>query len=54
MNQMNIRDCVEVENKKNDYLSVPCYPLNRQCLSRKIQIEKGKKKEKNKDRTQTK
>ena len=30
MNQMNIRDQLEVENKKNnDSLPDPCYPRNR-------------------------
>ena len=49
----------EVENKKNsDSLSLPCYPVNRSCLPRKILIEKEKKtkerKKKNRDKTQTK
>ena len=43
---MNIRDPVEVENKKNkNSLSVSCYPVNRLCLSRKIQTEKENKDE---------
>ena len=30
MNEMNISEWVEEENKKNnDSLSVPCYPVNR-------------------------
>ena len=31
-----------------DCLSLPCYPMNRECLSRKIQIEKEKKKKEKK------
>ena len=46
---MNIRERVEVENiKNNDSLSIPCYPFNLYCLSRKILIEKEKKKEERK------
>ena len=54
---MNAREWVEVESKKNnDFLSHPCYPVNCQCLSRKIPIKKEKKerKRKNTDTTQTK
>ena len=39
----------------DDSLSLPCHTMNRQCLSRKIPIEKEKKKKerkKNTDRTQ--
>ena len=44
---MNIRKRVEVENKKNnDSLSIPCYHVNRLCLSRKISVEKDWRKEK--------
>ena len=49
---------VEVENKKNnDSLSRPSYPMNLQCLQRKIPIKKEKKRKerkKNTDRKQTK
>ena len=48
MNQMNIHERVEMRNKKNnDFLSGPCYPVNRKYISRKIQIEKEKKGRKN-------
>ena len=47
---MNVREQLEVENKKNnDFLSLPCYPVNRYCLSRKIPIEKEKKEERKKE-----
>ena len=51
---MNVRERVEKEKKKNKYyLSLPGYPLNRSCPSRKIPIEKEKeKKKKNTDRKQ--
>ena len=51
---------MDVVNKKNNNsLSLPCNPVNRLCLSKKIPIEKDKKEErkkekKNTDRTQTK
>ena len=44
---MNVRERVEVENKKNiDSLSLGCYHVNCLCLSRKILIEKEMKKKK--------
>ena len=46
------------KKKNNDSFSVLCYPVNRQCLPRKIQIEKEKKaerkNEKNANKTQIK
>ena len=43
---MNVRERVEVENKKNNVpFSLPFYPMNRQCLSRKLSIEKERKEE---------
>ena len=51
---MNARERVEAENKKNNAsLSHSCYPVNRQCLSRKYQYIKKKKKEKNLKNTNT-
>ena len=48
---MNVFDRVKVEYKKNnDFLSLPCYPLNRYSLSRKIPIEKERKKGRKKER----
>ena len=47
---MNVRKRVKVDNKKNnDFLSVPCYALNLQCLSKKISIEEKKKKKERKE-----
>ena len=34
------------KQKNNGSLSLPCYPVNSQCLPRKIPIEKEKKKKK--------
>ena len=59
---MNLCEPVEVENKKNnDSFSLPCCPVNLQCLSQKLPIGKAKneerkreKKKENTDRTQTK
>ena len=47
---MNVRERVEVENKKNSDLfsSHPCYPVNPQCLPRKILVKKGEEKKKKK------
>ena len=49
---------MEVESKKNnDSLSIPCYPVDHQCLSEKIPIakeEKEERKKKNTDRIQAK
>ena len=55
---MDVRDRLEVENKKNkDFLSITFNLLNRYSLSRKILIEKDKKKgkkQKHTDRKQAK
>ena len=55
---MDVRDRLEVENKKNkDFLSITFNLLNGYSLSRKILIEKDKKigkKQKHTDRKQTK
>ena len=49
---MNVPERVEEENKKNkDSLSLPCNPVNRQCLSRKIPTEKENKDERTKKNT---
>ena len=46
---MNVPERVEEENKKNkDSLSLPCNPVNRQCLSKKILTEKENKDERTK------
>ena len=58
LNKSKICQQVLVENKKkNDSLSLPCYPMDRQSLLRKIPIEnerKKKERKKNTDRTLTK
>ena len=42
---MNIREQMEVQNKKNnEFFSIPFYPFNHYFLPRKILIEKEKKK----------
>ena len=49
MNYMHVQEWVEVENKKNnDYL--PCYPVNRYCLSRELWIEEEKEEERKKQK----
>ena len=58
MNYMHVQEWVEVENKKNND-SLPCYPVNRYCLSRELWIEEEKEeeernKQKSTNRTQTK
>ena len=49
MNYMHVQEWVEVENKKNnDYL--PCYPVNRYCLSRELWMEEEKEEERKKQK----
>ena len=49
---MNTRERVEVKKEKNND-SLPCYPMHRQCLSRKIPIEQEQKEERKKEKKNT-